>query len=138
MRDKQRVRQPQGSIIDKLIEEALFEFTSLKEDSASQAGVKVSPAGSPLNAEQFVDPTNWAEEISHGGRPVTGGYDAIRASLPGEIFEQGNLSMLEDEPAASSGPVAVARVSRPLGGSAPSGDHASLPSMAPRPMSLPP
>ena len=62
MRDRQRVRQPQGSIIDKLIEEALFEFTSLKQDGASQAGMKVSPAGSPLNAESFVDPTNWAEE----------------------------------------------------------------------------
>src|SRR4030095_14009735 len=35
MREKQRVRPPQGSIIDKLIEEALLEFTSLKEDGAA-------------------------------------------------------------------------------------------------------
>lgn len=109
MRDKQRQqRQPQGSIIDKLIEEALFEFTSLKEDGASQAGMKVSLAGSPLDPHSFVDPTNWAEEIAQGrtGNPG-GGYDAIRASLPGEIFEGGNLSALEDEGVASSGPIAA-------------------------------
>ncbi|MFO0742098.1 MAG: serine/threonine-protein kinase [Labilithrix sp.] len=110
MRDKQRnQRQPQGSIIDKLIEEALFEFTSLKEDGASQAGMKVSLAGSPLDPHAFVDPTNWAEEIAQGrtGGPQ-GGYDAIaRTSLPGDIFEQGNLSALEDDAVASSGPIAA-------------------------------
>src|SRR5262245_7850566 len=50
MREKQRVRQPQGSIIDKLIEEALFEFTSLKEDGAqSEASLKIGGAAAPLN-----------------------------------------------------------------------------------------
>jgi eukaryotic-like serine/threonine-protein kinase len=102
MREKQRVRPPQGSIIDKLIEEALFEFTSLKEDGApSESMLKLGPS-SPLTPDQFVDPTNWAEEIAiQDKRPD--GYDAIRASLPGEVF-QGNLSALEEEPAPRSGP----------------------------------
>jgi serine/threonine protein kinase len=127
MRDKQRAqRAPQGSIIDKLIEEALFEFTSLKEDGASQASMKVSLAGSPLDPHSFVDPTNWAEEISHGrtGSPQ-GGYDAIRASLPGDVFEQGNLSALEDEGVASSGPVAAVMAHQ-------------MPPSQPRPPSRPP
>jgi serine/threonine-protein kinase len=103
MRDKQRVRPPQGSIIDKLIEEALFEFTSLKEDGAPSEGVmKVGNPSTPLNHGQFVDPTNWAEEIAIGEKRPS--YDAIRASLPGEVFEQGNLSALEDEAMPPSGP----------------------------------
>jgi serine/threonine-protein kinase len=108
MRERQRVRPQQGSIIDKLIEEALFEFTSLKEDgSASEAGMKVPTA--PIHANQFVDPTNWAEEIAIGERRQPG-FDAIRASLPGEVFEQGNLSALEEsvapQPTVQSAPLA--------------------------------
>ena len=97
MREKQRVRPPQGSIIDKLIEEALFEFTSLKEDGAPASGNMKTAAAAPLNTESFVDPTNWANEIGIGEvqhkRP---GFDPLRASLPADVFEQGNLSALED------------------------------------------
>jgi serine/threonine-protein kinase len=108
MREKQRVRPPQGSIIDKLIEEALFEFTSLKEDGApSEAGLKAGGAAPLLNPDKFVDPTNWAEEIAITDRRSSPGFDAIRASLPGEAFDPGNLSALEDEvpsaPAIPSG-----------------------------------
>jgi len=94
MREKQRVRPPQGSIIDKLIEEALFEFTSLKEDGAPASGnMKAAAAAQPLNAATFSP--NWANEIAIGEmkRP---GFDPVRASLPPEVFEQGNLSALED------------------------------------------
>src|SRR5262249_32459631 len=98
MREKQRVRQPQGSIIDKLIEEARFEFTSLKEDGAqSEASLKIGGVGAPLNPGQFVDPTNWAEEIAIAQKPSSPQFDAIRMSLPGQAFEQGNLSALEEE-----------------------------------------
>ncbi len=117
MREKQRVRQPQGSIIDKLIEEALFEFTSLKEDGApSEHGMKVG-AAAPLTADQFVDPTNWAEEIAIAQKPSQPGFDAIRASLPGEVF-QGNLSALEEEPiprSASNPPRSVHPSAPPAG-----------------------
>jgi serine/threonine-protein kinase len=97
MREKQRVRPPQGSIIDKLIEEALFEFTSLKEDGAASESAIKAGRNSMLATGQFVDPTNWAEEIAIGEKRQPS-FDAIRASLPGEIFEQGNLSALEDAP----------------------------------------
>jgi serine/threonine protein kinase len=109
MRDRARMRPQQGSIIDKLIEEALLEFTSLKgEDAADLSESKrVSlPSASPLNPDQFVDPTNWANEISLGdlGRPKD---DALRKSLPVESFD-GNLSALEDaEPLPGRGPTPV-------------------------------
>lgn len=117
MREKQRVRPPQGSIIDKLIEEALFEFTSLKEDASAASG-QIKAASAPLDAQAFVDPTNWANEIAIGEvnrKPA--GYDPVRASLPPEVFEQGNLSALEDaEPVGSAPPPAVGGMQRPMTG----------------------
>ena len=106
MRERQRVRAPQGSIIDKLIEEALFEFTSLKEDGAPASGNIKAAAAAPLNTDSFVDPTNWANEIGisevQRQRPA---YDPLRQSLSAEVFEQGNLSALEDaEPMPQSHP----------------------------------
>src|SRR5580698_3768021 len=99
MRDRARTRPQQGSIIDKLIEEALLEFTSLKgeeteQQTASKRGAN-SPSASPLNPDQFVDPTNWANEISIGdlGRPKR---DPLRAAIPAEALSEGNLSALED------------------------------------------
>ena len=101
MRDRSRMRPQQGSIIDKLIEEALLEFTSLKEDggSSSQSQHAHLPSSTPLNPDQFVDPTNWANEISIGDmRPG----DA-RSNLPPQTFSEGNLSALEDaEPTPGS------------------------------------
>jgi serine/threonine-protein kinase len=96
MREKQRVRPPQGSIIDKLIEEALFEFTSLKEDGAPASGNMKTAAAAPLNTDGFVDPTNWANEIGISEVNKRPGFDPVRASLPPDIFEHGNLSALED------------------------------------------
>jgi serine/threonine-protein kinase len=88
MRDKQKVHAPGGSIIDQLIEEALFEITSLKDDDApASANLK---AAAPLNADAFQDPHNWANAIASGER------------TPG--YEQGNLSALEDgDPMSLSG-----------------------------------
>jgi serine/threonine protein kinase len=99
MRDRAKTRPQQGSIIDKLIEEALLEFTSLKGEEADQTlddGDRVSvPSAMPLNPDQFVDPTNWANEISLGdlGRSKR---DPLRASIPTEALSEGNLSALED------------------------------------------
>jgi eukaryotic-like serine/threonine-protein kinase len=109
-------RAPQGSIIDKLIEEALFEFTSLKEDedgqdpaSAQALGQNVAAGSTPLGVASFVDPTNWANEI---GAPSVRGFDAradansdLRASLK-HLPEEGNLSALEDA-SMESRPVSV-------------------------------
>jgi serine/threonine-protein kinase len=126
MRDKARMRPQQGSIIDKLIEEALLEFTSLKEEAngaPNQGGIlkrgQPAASASPLNPDQFVDPTNWANEISIGdlARPKT---DVVRANLPAEVFSEGNLSALEDEEPSGASP-------------APHGGAGSLPSPVPPP-----
>jgi len=104
MRERARSRPAQPSIIDKLIEEALLEFTSLGEDGKPQPQTGLgsyrsqppqSGGADPLLPDQFVDPTNWANEISIGevGQPRR---DAVRSSLPPQVFEQGNLSALED------------------------------------------
>ncbi len=98
MRERQKIRPPQGSIIDKLIEEALLEFTSLKEDgTASDADVTgANKHSSPLNPDQFVDPTNWANEIGIGERKPSS-VDSLTGSLSGAL-QEGNLSALEDVP----------------------------------------
>jgi serine/threonine-protein kinase len=107
VRDRAKHRAPQGSIIDKLIEEALLEFTSLQAEDTGTHRRSAAPAGGvaakPLNPEAFVDPTNWAQEIGIGelGR---GARDPIRATLPPEVFSEGNLSALEDEDAHPSHP----------------------------------
>jgi serine/threonine-protein kinase len=106
MRDKQQARAPEGSIIDKLIEEALFEFTSLKDDGGP-ASAHLKAAAAPLNADSFLDPKTWANEI------------AIREDP--EAFEQDNLSVLED-----TGPVPSSRRGSSPGGSTPS-PPASIP-----------
>jgi hypothetical protein len=55
---------------------------------------------SALNTGQFIDPTNWAAEIAMSDADHR---DPIRASLPAEVFEAGNLSALEDEPPGAGG-----------------------------------
>ena len=80
-----------GSIIDQLIEEALFEFTSLKTDDETAPSTEAR-AGTPLDPGQFVDTTNWAEEIGGLGIRDTGS----RASLA-HLPEVGGLSSLEDD-----------------------------------------
>jgi serine/threonine-protein kinase len=104
MKERQRGRAPQGSIIDKLIEEALLEFTSLTDEQKAEAAAKkeASVVGGPMNAGSFVDPTNWANEIALGELEHHH-EDSIRASLPAEVFEAGNLSALEDDPLQPEG-----------------------------------
>jgi serine/threonine-protein kinase len=114
MRERQKVRPPQGSIIDKLIEEALLEFTSLKEDGgasdADVTGVNKQHASNPLNPDQFVDPTNWANEIGIGERKSS--VDSLTGSLSNAL-QEGNLSALEDAPSvppphsSNQGPISV-------------------------------
>jgi len=105
MKERKKKPQQQGSIIDKLIEEALLEFTSLTDDkdgTKKEGGNNESVAAAmPLNPAQFVDPTNWAKEL--GDTAATS--DPLRMSLPAEVFEHGNLSALEDdEPGTPSHP----------------------------------
>jgi len=95
VRDKQRIRPQQPSIIDKLIEEALFEFTSLKDDDRGAPESKhASPKAAPLNLGDFEDPSRWMSEINTGEFPGTGA--PLSGGLPGDALSEGNLSALED------------------------------------------
>jgi serine/threonine protein kinase len=141
MQERQRVRPPQGSIIDKLIEEALLEFTSLTDEERAEAAKKdASYVGGaiPLNPGAFVDPTNWANEIAMG--EVAHQDDPIRASLPAEVFEAGNLSALEDDlpgPGASQNISALSpRTPDPLDSSIPPPGSVPSERLVPSPSTL--
>ncbi len=115
MREKEDARAAQGSIIDKLIEEALFEFTSLRDDDGTASDNLMTEAA-PLNADAFRDPRRPTNESSLSERTPA--------------FEQGNLSALEDElsgrsrvPRDSTSPPLTGATSRPS--SVPSGDASS-------------
>ncbi len=128
MRERQKVRAPQGSIIDKLIEEALFEFTSLKEDEKSEEELKVAPPGArPLDPQAFIDPTNWAQEIGAGlsGPAETrrAGEASIRASMH-QLPEEGNLSSLEEQSPEPPPPAPIALKTPPPPRAVPQG-HAA-------------
>ncbi|MFO0670023.1 MAG: serine/threonine-protein kinase [Polyangiaceae bacterium] len=100
MRDRQRTRPQQHSIIDKLIEEALLEFTSLKEDQPG-APKKDGRGPAPLNLGEFEDTSRWINEIAAGGGDrLSFGSPEInergRSSLPPDLYTPGNLSALEE------------------------------------------
>jgi serine/threonine protein kinase len=146
MKERQRHRPMQPSIIDKLIEEALLEFTSLKEEGKGGAagpanGGKLDVAKPTSGPGGFVNVASWIDEIQVGTKPES---DPLRASLPPGLSE-GNLAALEDEPSSPSA-VAMPGAKTPMPRSSPSpvaapappsssGAHASV---APRRSSAPP
>lgn len=95
IRDREKVRAPQGSKIDKLIEEALFEFTSLREDDDPSVAAGSPVGAQPIHGGSFVDPTNWANELNLGGDMSRSASMSIADSLPN--IADGNLSALEDD-----------------------------------------
>ncbi len=125
MKERQRHRPMQASIIDKLIEEALFEFTSLTDDKQAPGGAKPIDSGSmggmgamkgPVLAKPtaaagggYVNVGSWIDEIVVGSKPDD---DALRASLPAGLSE-GNLAALEEEPSPPSSPRMRAAMAAP-------------------------
>jgi serine/threonine protein kinase len=101
MKERAKKKPVQGSIIDKLIEEALLEFTSLGDDEKGGSGGKKpsaeeSQATAPLNLGEFVDPKGWLDEMQldiGGGKKS--GADPLHG-LPSNITA-GNLSALEED-----------------------------------------
>jgi serine/threonine-protein kinase len=95
VRDRQRVRPMQPSIIDKLIEEALFEFTSLQEASIieqGETGGKSPEVGSaPLSLDKFEQARDWAREIT-----IQETKSPERSTVPPQLLE-GNLAALEED-----------------------------------------
>jgi serine/threonine protein kinase len=101
LRERSRHRPVQASIIDKLIEEALLEFTSLTDDKAAPGGgakpIDTSTITGPLNppavAGSAVDVGSWIDEISVAQKPDR---ESSHASLPIGVTA-GNLAALEDD-----------------------------------------
>jgi eukaryotic-like serine/threonine-protein kinase len=97
MRERQRYRPAQTSIIDKLIEEALLEFTSLTDDAAAHGETKpvsmpaLHKGNHPLSSAGYV--SSWIDEIAGGTKR---GVSALHTSPPDLLV--GNLASLEEEP----------------------------------------
>jgi serine/threonine protein kinase len=79
---RKKSQPDQASIIDKLIEEALLEFTSLQDDKAAPATAK---SDEPLKLG-FEDIGKWADDLA----PLS------RQPLPSSSYEEGNLAALEE------------------------------------------
>lgn len=110
MRERQRKRVPQGSIIDKLIEEALLEFTSLTDETGTNKQVTSgTPVSAPILSDQFIDTTDWAQELSDSRR------DPLRSMASSAAIPEGNLALLEDTEHGRrlSGAVAQASAAHP-------------------------
>jgi serine/threonine-protein kinase len=113
MRERQSKKPIQASIIDKLIEEALFEFTSLTDDKkGGGGGAKPTPSGRVQAAPAaggagFVDVGSWIDEIGASAPKATESEAALDRSFAG--ISAGNLAALEDEePGAAPSPAAKA------------------------------
>lgn len=94
MRDKRSTKgqiAAGGSIISKLIEEALFEFTSLQGDGATAAAVNRIGHKKPVGLSQPPGPRDWASELDPTPPPSPRMVDAMTPQL----FEEGNLAALE-------------------------------------------
>jgi serine/threonine-protein kinase len=140
MKERQRHRPMQASIIDKLIEEALLEFTSLTDDKAAPAGgakpldtstiqgAPKAPPAAPSSGGKYVDVGSWMDEI--GPKPESEPSRGSLTSLPMDVTA-GNLAALEDDDPAASSPAVSAAPSSPRQPIAP------LSSSVPPPMPTP-
>ena len=96
-----------GSVIDRLIEEALFEFTSLQDDGAAPA---LRERRSPDHARTSGDNANFddlgrlADELSSSGN-LSDDDSKMRASIAQAVEDMGlgDLSAVEREPGRPSG-----------------------------------
>jgi serine/threonine protein kinase len=87
---KRREKGDKRSIIGSLIEEALFEFTSLQGgESGDRSSAELGAA--PLNIGSFDEPQDWGSQIGVG--PAS----APAAGSSPVSFELGNLAALEDD-----------------------------------------
>jgi serine/threonine-protein kinase len=143
MKEKQRKKPQQGSIIDKLIEEALFEFTSLTDDKADAAAprkpsAEESQATAPLDLGSFVDPKSWIDDMALD-QPKPGPSAALSGKLPANVTA-GNLSALEDDEDLPLPPPSApsATPSPPPPAPAPAPPPAPTPMAAPRPAPMAP
>jgi eukaryotic-like serine/threonine-protein kinase len=91
-REDQVRRDKKKSIIGSLIEQALFEFTSLQGGSGDRSSGNLG--ADPLSLGQGTDLADWARNL---------GYDGDRPSqVAVRSFEVGNLAALEEDTASGS------------------------------------
>ena len=126
MAQRKKAQPDKGSIIDKLIEEALLEFTSLQDDKAAPATARVDE---PLKLGGFEDIGGWADEIANIAAPGPSSRDVVRNSLPHAAVVEGNLAALEDDEPDSAGsaplsPSSAPPPAAPLAASAPASSRA--------------
>ena len=132
---KLRGKYDRRSIIGSLIDEALFEFTSLEEEAAAAAakasGLASAPGhgSAPLQLGSFENVASWADDLGDLG------LDTARNAPSGDSFELGNLASLEDDPLSMRGP----RSEFPaVGSSRPPMRQSAAPVVAPPPRPAPP
>ena len=98
---KQKKPEKQTNLIDKLIEEALFEFTSLPTDKDEQADSDSQKRPQDPLKLGFEDIGSWVDEVNaHAALPQTDSQSEVRASIYRATMEIGigGLASLEDDP----------------------------------------
>jgi eukaryotic-like serine/threonine-protein kinase len=130
---KKHQRYDRRSIIGSLIDEALFEFTSLEEGGAvagKASGLLSNPGQAPLTLGSFAGVPSWGEDLA--GLSL----EPPPAAPSGDSFDFGNLAALEDDPVTgrvrSEFPAAAGSSRPPMPRSAP-----PLGAIPPAPRSLP-
>ncbi len=89
-----KVGDQQISIIDKLIQETLFEFTSL-QDKDTGPSVGDRPSTEPFSLTSFEDFADWSDQLSSRSTGSEQANLLLRNTLTAEAFEEGNLAALE-------------------------------------------
>jgi len=92
---KKNARYDRRSIIGSLIDEALFEFTSLEEGAGGAgkaSGLLSAPGNAPLQIGSFAGVPSWSEDLA--GLSI----EPPPAAPSGDSFDFGNLAALEDDP----------------------------------------
>ncbi len=139
MKDRQKAKPQRGSIIDKLIEEALLEFTSLTDDkggsapgSGGRSNPDLSQSQAPLDLGEFGAPQAWRESVRISEISLPGAGPSL--TTPSKV-QAGNLAALEDDNAPAA-PAPQANRSGPFSVYAP-GQTGSMPAVTDR-SALPP
>jgi serine/threonine-protein kinase len=87
-----------GTLIGTLIEEALFEFTSI--DKNRETSTMFDARGTPISLGSFDNAHNWASDM--GDLSLSSSDSSLSPGQEGSSIEIGNLAALEDESAVLS------------------------------------
>ena len=128
---RKKSQPDKASIIDKLIEEALLEFTSLQDDAIAPAAAN---SDKPLDPGGFEDIGSWADEIASVSRTSLEPPFLVPRSPPPAAFVEGNLAALKRDAPASPRPTSPAPSAPPPAAAPSSRALAPAPSSEPAPI----